>query len=142
MEYGTEIGSEAQWVVRGREGRRMRHFGEPESPKALCGTKLWTAQVVQATGTIPCWPYCARCVANLKQTTLKLTLEIVSYYFARGKNWTEDEIEQFEGYQDMHLWLTSVIRQADKSYQPLDWAAQIAQYKRAQAEREQEVANG
>jgi hypothetical protein len=140
MEYGMEKGK-AEWVVRYRAGKQMRHFGEPESAKALCGVKLWTAKV-QTTGAIPCQPYCARCLTHMRMTVLKLTLEIVSYYFARGKNWTEEQVEQFEGYQDMHLWLTQAISQADKSYEPLDWAEQISRCKRVRAERGREVANG
>lgn len=139
MEYGIE--QKAQWVVRGCEGNRIRHFGEPESPKALCGTKLWTARVDKNSGKFG-WscPYCKRCVANLKNTVLKLTLEIVSYYFARGKNWTEEEVAQFEYYQDMHLWLTQAIQQADKSYQRLDWAQGIKD--RQELRERQEVVNG
>lgn len=138
MEYGMEK-IEAQWVVRNSPRGQIRHFGEPESPKAVCGVTLWTAQAASATSKIPC---CARCLANMKQTVQKLTLEIVSFYFARGKSWTEEQVAQFENYQDMHLWLTQEILKADTSYQPLSWVEQIGQYQRARAEREQEVAHG
>jgi hypothetical protein len=117
-----------QWVLRGREGNRMQHFGEPESAKALCGVKLWTAQVVVVAAEesrAACWPYCTRCVVNLKKTAQKLALEIVSYYLAQGKNWTEDQVEYIEQLQDTHHWITKAIQQAERTHQPLDWAKWI-----------------
>ena len=120
----------ASWVM--KKGHPMRHFGEPESAKALCGVALWTAQVTHSQGRC-----CIRCLQSLKDSEMKLSLEIVSYYCAWGKNWTEDQVAQFEAYQDENLQVSKAIQQQDPAYVPCDWAQWIKdRQKRAQAAQE------
>src|SRR5512147_3066371 len=118
-------GNERGWLLRGSEGNRSWHFQDErmDTVKGLCGLKLCGQPL--ARESVARWPYCQRCRRWLKNEERRVALEIVSYFFAKGKSWADYEMDEFEQLRDRHLWLTQAIAAADPHYQPADYGRWI-----------------